>query len=493
MSRLPRPTLLAAALAATLGALLAGCQPDTGLNRLVPDMATAPDALDFGKVRLGTEAAQVVQVVNAGTGPLSVQGIGLTEDVGAFTLSPATLDLDASSSAEVIVTFAPDALSTYTTSLLLASNDPVHPLVTILLAGEGIEGGPDIDLDASSLDFGIVAVGSTSSQVLTISNVGDEDLEILPDTTQQGSGAFNLESDPRGEHIPPGGSFPVLVRYAPSLDGGDQGTLTLVSDDPDEPSVTVAFLGNGGGVDSYPVARIAATTQAEPGDTIILDGTGSYDPGGNEPLTYAWTLLEQPEASTSSLYQPTLSAPSLNLDTAGSYTVALQVWNTLGVASATAVHTVDAVPQQDVYVTLSWEGEDADLDLHLVQTDGGLLFDSSDDCCWCNENPDWGVSGTTDDDPLLAQDAGHGGGPEDTLIPNPADGEYFVRAHYFQDNGAGPSQATVRIYIHGELADQYRREMSHNQVWDVAYIRWPQGYVIEENADPYAAPVRSCQ
>lgn len=473
--------------------VLSACGPDTNLSRLFPDLATAPSALDFGQVRVGQEGALVVQVANAGRGPLAVSGITFTEDVGAYSVSPATLDVEAGSSAEVVVTFEPTALAAYDTALLLASNDPEHALVSLPLHGEGIDGGPELVLDTDALDFGVVKKGSTSNRVFTITNAGDEDLVVSTTSQQAGSGAFLLQSDPRGELIQPGGSFPVLVAYVPTTTDGDQGSFTLVSNDPDSPEQAVSFIGNGGGVTEYPVAVIAATTEAEPGDTIILDGTGSYDPGDNTPLVYTWSMLEQPEASTSALSATTLSAPSLHLDTAGSFTVALQVQNSLGVASATTVHTVAAVPEQDIYVVLSWDTDRADLDLHLLQADGTAVFDATSDCCWCNEQPDWGEAGETDDNPQLAQDADGDGGPESIILPDPVDGEYFARVHYYQDDGSGTTEATVRIYLEGELIDQYRRDLVHNQVWDVAYVRWPEGFVIEENADPYASELRDCQ
>lgn len=483
--------------AALLPLLLSACGPDTGITRLLPDIAVAPSELDFGVVRLGDDPALVLQVVNAGQGPLGVTGITFADPqatgIEAWSVAPATLDVEAGGSAEVLVTFEPTDLADYQAALLLATTDPESPLVTVPLRGSGIEGGPDLAVDVDALDFGTVKVGGTSSRVFTVENQGDEDLVISGQSLQAGSGAFTLQSDPRGEVLAPGDSFPVLVAYAPTGTDGDSGSFTLASNDAEGDRVTVSFLGNGGGVAEYPVAVIAATTESEPGDTIILDGTGSYDPGGNEPLSWAWTLLEAPEASAAALSHPTLSAPTLHLDTAGSYTVSLQVTNTLGVPSAAAVHTVEAVPDQDVYVSLSWDTADADLDLHLLQGEEALLFQTPSDCCWCNPAPDWGVEGDPDDDPLLALEADGGGGPEAVVLADPADGAYFVRAHYFQDDGAGPTEATVRIYVHGVLVDQYRRELTHNQVWDVAWVRWPEGYVIEEDADPYASDERSCQ
>lgn len=477
-------------MSALLGLLLLSCGGDQSFQRLSPDIAWAPGALEFGQVRLGSDSTLALQIVNAGDGSLNVNGIGIQPEVGSFTISPAVLDLASGETGEVLFTFTPTDLAAFQGEVLIGSNDPETPLLSIPVTAEGIEGGPDIALDTTALDFGSVSVGGSSSRVFTIENAGDEELAISSTSTQQGSGAFALMSDPRGQSIPPGATYPVLVTYSPTSTEGDNGTLTLVSNDPDSPSVSVAFIGNGGGTASYPIATIVAADTALPGETATLDGSGSYDPGGNTPLTYTWTLLEQPEASATSLASDGSETNELWLDTAGSYTVGLQVENSLGVRSATAQHTIAAVPEDDIYVLLSWAGAESDFDLHLVRTDGTALFEAPDDCCWCNPNPSWG--GDAESNPSLMLDADRDGGPENIVLPSATDGEYFVRVHYYQDDGDGETEATVRIFVEGEVVDQYRRTLTHNQIWDVAYVRWPQGFVVEENADPYASPARYC-
>lgn len=467
--------------------LLLSCGGDQGFQRLYADIAWAPDALDFGQVRKDQAASLVLQVGNAGEGELSVNGVTLGEERADLGLSTTTLDLGRGESGEIELTWTPTALGTLATTLNLLSNDPEHPVLSLPLTGEAIAGGPDLRLDTKALDFGAVEVGASASRAFTIRNAGDEELTIEASSPQSGSGAFALLSDPRGRSLAPGATYSVLVQYSPTQDQGDQGALELRSDDPDRASVEVSFVGNGGGGGSYPVAIIAGPTSALPEETVLLDGSGSHDPDGNTPLSYRWTLVAQPEASGSALTDTEAETTSLWLDAAGDYTIALQVENSLGVPSATALHRIAAVPEDDVYVLLSWNRDAADMDLHLLRADGTALFQSPDDCCWCNPNPDW--SGAS---PRLALDAASGGGPETVVLPTAGDGDYFVRVHYFQDDGAGTTQATVRVFVRGEVVDQYRRELRHNQVWDVAWVRWPTGYVIEENADPYASPRRSC-
>ncbi len=487
-----RPAL---ALAAAFG--LAGCGPDTNVSRIYPDIALAPAALDFGNVVVGDESTLVLQVANAGDGPLSVSSILLEDDslagpAGVYTVTPPSLEVPAGESSSVLLTFEPDDYVAYGTNLVLGTNDPQDAIVFVPVDGVGVDGGPDLEVEPAALDFGTVAAGSLATDVFTVRNVGDAPLHIEPDSQQAGSGAFSLLTDPRGEVLEVGGSFTVLVQYAPTTDLGDQGSLSLASDDPDDPLVDVAFIGNGGGEDSYPVAIIDAYSRATPGEIMILDGTSSYDPDGNIPLSYSWSLLESPASSSAVISNTALSAPFMSLDVSGTYVVALQVQNTVGVSSSVTVHTIQVQPEDQLSVELTWNTEDADLDLHLVANDAAAFFDGSDDCCWCNPNPDWGQAGQSSDDPLLATDADADGGPELITFADPPEGEYFARVHYYQDNGAGTTEATLKIFVGGELAGSWSRDLGHNDVWEVAYVRWPQGYVIEEDGAPFDSPDRYC-
>ncbi len=67
----------------------------------------------------------------------------------------------------------------------------------------------------------------------------------------------------------------------------------------------------------YPAGADAGANQtAQVGDTVVLDGTGSSD-ADNDPLTFLWSFTSQPGASTATLDDPTLAAPSFNADVEG--------------------------------------------------------------------------------------------------------------------------------------------------------------------------------
>jgi len=71
-----------------------------------------------------------------------------------------------------------------------------------------------------------------------------------------------------------------------------------------------------------PVANAGSDSTVFINDTVILDGRGSYDPEG-QPLTYAWSIITQPEGSQSVLADNTTFSPSFVPDIEGNYILQL--------------------------------------------------------------------------------------------------------------------------------------------------------------------------
>lgn len=78
-----------------------------------------------------------------------------------------------------------------------------------------------------------------------------------------------------------------------------------------------------------PVANAGSYQTVPLGGTVILNGTGSYDPAGG-PLTYAWSVYSAPAGSAAVVNNPTASKPSFTPDKLGFYRLKLLVTDSLG-------------------------------------------------------------------------------------------------------------------------------------------------------------------
>jgi hypothetical protein len=469
---------------------------DTNVSRVYPNLLVTPGSLEFGGVAVDYSSSLDLLVLNGGLAVLEVESVEIVgDDGGVFTVDTTPFRLAQDEQFALPVQFAPPTYLDYGATLVLKSNDEESGVFEVPLTGTGIYApAPDIAVDPSVVDFGVVPAGTTDFVVVQLRNEGTATLTI--DSAQQyGSGAFTLQGDsPDGYSVPGGQSLSLVWQYAPTGDAGDNGSFVISSNDPDEPELTMTLLGNGGGDFEYPTADIDCQESVRPRTLVYLDGRGSTDPD-DLALTYEWTLEEVPAGSAvEKLVNATLSIAEMTTDIAGEYTVGLVVTNSDGVSSAKRLCRMDAIPEEELHVELSWNTTRADLDLHLLLEEADL-FDVPGDCNYCNQLPDWGVPVSKDDDPSLDLDATAGLGPENINIRVPVDGKYRIVVHDFDDQGDGASLATVRVYAYGVLVHEDSETMEYNNTWEVGLVNWPEGtvgvtdvyrmnYLYDDNGDP---------
>lgn len=476
--------------------LLAACSEDQPTIRsLVPAIAVSPESLPMGDVIVTQSGTEAIYITNAGRADLDVTLSYAGDDVFTFDLGSEPFTIEPDASATVVATFTPDNFLEYSGTLTISSNDEENPVKTVELTGKGVDAPmPDIDVPRLALDFGEVAQGSLAFESFVVANVGEE--LLLWEIEQEGSPAFTVQGSLVNQATNADGETTIFVVYEPLVaDVGDNGTLTLKSNDPDEPEVVVTLVGNGGGDFEYPVADLICPEEVyiTGPQYVRVDGSASYDPAGNEPLTYTWSTVAPEGSATQLAYalsdRTTVDVP---LDVAGDYTVSLTVHNAIGLPSLPASCTMNVIPEDEIRVELSWDTPAADLDLHLLQNDTAELFDTPEDACFCNESPDWGGSGA-DDDPRLDIDDRGGFGPENINILTPADGTYPVKVHYYAEQGDDIVVARVVVWSEGNKLWEGSKSMEQNEVWEVGQVNWPEATFADSDTPLYDAPRKSCR
>jgi len=475
-------------------ALLVSCSsaPDTNIRNLTAEIAVAPEIVDFGDVAVLEPAVEQVFITNVGKRDLEVD-LTLEGGRGAYELAETEAVIAADESLSIGIQFLPESFFDYEATLTIESNDEETPVYTVLIQGTGVDAArPDIDVQPAVLDFDYVDAGVPLIDIVQIHNLGTADLHISS-AVKDGSSAFELTTDPSNSTIAPGSATPMIITYNPVNSDGDSGQIVLQSDDIDEEEVTITLLGNGGGNFNYPVAVIDCPGTLGLIDFVGLDGSASYDPDGNEPLDYIWLLTQKPQGSEGYITNLITDSTDLWADIAGDYEVQLQVVNRIGVTSPPTWCFIPAIPQDDLHVELTWDTVNVDLDLHLLNDDDGdglvEIFDSPLDCNFCNKNPSWGVGGAADDPRLDLDDRSDG--PENTNIETPADGDYFIKVHYFDSAGGPPTTATVTVYSYGVVVFSQQQLINWDDVWHVGQVGWPSGTVLADGTVD-RAPIRGC-
>jgi len=116
-------------------------------------------------------------------------------------------------------------------------------LVVMLTACAGNQ--PRINLDTREFDFGNVTNGETVSREVAVRNTGQDDLVVETVTTTCSCTSATLER----MTIPPGGKAILRIDFdsgthGPELKGQVMRQVIIISNDPENPEVTVQFIAN---------------------------------------------------------------------------------------------------------------------------------------------------------------------------------------------------------------------------------------------------------
>lgn len=220
--------------------------PDHSDTEVVPDITVDPAAIDFGVGVAGIPLTTTLEVGNVGTDTLIVGGLAL-DGGGSVTwtdLSSTTLEPGATGS--TVLTWTPSTRS-LSDALLVRSSDPDEPEVRVPLTGSVPAG--DIEVDPTTHDFGSMDVGQSDSVAITVRNVGEGAVTVSDWTFGATDGDLRVLDAGLLSALParmePGDATLVWIEYAPSGAGGDEGSLTITSDDPDEPTTGAQVWGEG--------------------------------------------------------------------------------------------------------------------------------------------------------------------------------------------------------------------------------------------------------
>lgn len=224
------------------------------------DQTVTPPSIDFGgrledtissqqTVTLtngpGASSSDVVDQVTLG-GPNANQFLMLSDGCSGTTLT-------IGGSCQVSVAFAPTNTGEAAASLSIPSSDPTSP-ATVALFGTGTS--PDEDVSPGSLAFGGQPSGTESAtQSIAVANSVDGTGPLGIDSVSlagSNAGSFKLVFDGcSGRSVSPGDQCDIGVRFAPSAQGPQSGSVLIPSNGA-TPVASVALSGTGGPLATIP-------------------------------------------------------------------------------------------------------------------------------------------------------------------------------------------------------------------------------------------------
>ena len=265
-----------------------------------------PSALTFSAQSLNTTSAPLTLTLTNGDNPLTISTItlgGANSDAFAITSAStcaAPSSLNPGAKCTIVVTFTPTTPGVSNASITIADSAPGGQQVVSLTGTAST-----LTLSASSLDFGTVAVGSTSApQSITATNDGTSAITFSSITA---SGDFK-ETDNCTTPLQMTTNCTINVTFTPTSTNSSVGALTITDNAPGSPQIVLL---TGSGFVQTSDFTIGAVT---PAAAITAGGTASYSvvltsiAGFSAPLNMSCTGLPK-ETSCSFSANPVTPTP----------------------------------------------------------------------------------------------------------------------------------------------------------------------------------------
>ena len=201
-----------------------------------------PTALNFGKVGVGKQAAQTIAVANTGTMPVSITQATLSNPQFSLTGVTLPMSIGTGQTGNFTVGVTPSTAGTLTGTLTVQGSDGAAPAV-VNLSATAVASAPQIFLSSKSVQFGTVGIGATSNLNVTISNTGSADLMIS--VVSLTGAEFSVSGITTPKTLTAGQSAQATLSFQPNVAGAAAATLAITSNDPVNPSMSVALSGTG--------------------------------------------------------------------------------------------------------------------------------------------------------------------------------------------------------------------------------------------------------
>jgi subtilisin family serine protease len=235
-----------------------------------PVIAVSPTALTASLETAGI-STQTLTISNTGQGTLNFLFSTLDPE-GFVTVSPDSGSVAPGDSLGVAVTIDASGLlaGTYEQELFIISNDPLADTVVVPVTLTVINNGaPIASVEPDTLDFGPVFETGSKTKYITLSNAGSDSLVVSSITSDNADFTTNFTS---AIILGAFQDTTVNVIYTASSLGSSSGTLSIVTNDPEHPTLTVFLLGEGVVAPSIEVSpdSLADTLNTDKTSTKIL-------------------------------------------------------------------------------------------------------------------------------------------------------------------------------------------------------------------------------
>lgn len=280
-----------------------------GAAALVAQLAANPTTVNFGSVTVGSSGSQSVSVTNSGNVGVTISQIATSG--AAFSLGGVNVPLTLSpgQSSTYTAQFAPTATGGASGQIVFTSSASNSPTL-VSLSGTGVAAPvAQLSVNPASVSFNSLTVGSTGTQLLTITNSGNANLTISQITTS-GTG-FSGSGVTLPLTLTPGQTASYTVQFAPAAAGSASGQITFASNASANPIVSLAGTGL-----AAPVLQLSASPTSANFGNVSVGSSNSQSVvltnGGNANVTISQITITGTGFSGSGITAPLTLTPGQN-------------------------------------------------------------------------------------------------------------------------------------------------------------------------------------
>jgi len=208
------------------------------------DTSSTPGSLNFASISFGTTKTLNVTVSNIGAIPSltvspAISGAGF---VVLTTGNTCTTGVAPGKSCTLPIEFNPAVVGANSATLTVTTNGGLNPIIP--LSGTATS---DVSVSATTLAFGTITHGTTTTMNLTVSNVGTLP-SLTVSTALSGANPTDFVILTTGNTcttgVAPGGSCTLPVEFAPAAAASYAATLTITTNGGVSPTVSLTGTGN---------------------------------------------------------------------------------------------------------------------------------------------------------------------------------------------------------------------------------------------------------
>ena len=200
-----------------------------------------PSSANFGNVAVGAMNSQTFQIGNPGTAVLTITQANVTGNGFSTTGLTLPLSINPGATSTFNAEYQPSVTGSASGSVTIVSTAATSPS-TVSLTGTGVAATQILSLSTTTVNFGNVITGGSSTLPVTVTNTGNSNVQISQ-IAPSGTG-YTLSGASAPVTLTPSQSLTFSVVFSPTVTGAASGSVTIASNATGSPG-TITLSGSG--------------------------------------------------------------------------------------------------------------------------------------------------------------------------------------------------------------------------------------------------------